>query len=236
MKKASIIFMVWMLVMTLCSCSCEPIETRNYNSMYNITEIKSNNWVYVDTETNVMYWYSGHGYGGGLSPMLNADGTPKIYDAETSKYNVTEIKSNNWVYVDTETNVMYWYSGHGYGGGLSLMLNADGTPKIYDAETSKYNVTEIKSNNWVYVDTETNVMYWYSGHGYGGGLSLMLNADGTPKIYDAETSKYNVTEIKSNNWVYVDTETDVMYWYSGHGYGGGLDVMIDEVGNPKIAN
>ena len=47
---------------------------------------------------------------------------------------------------------------------------------------------------------------------------------------------YNITEIKSNNWVYVDTETNVMYWYSGHGYGGGLDVMIDEIGNPKIAN
>ena len=130
MKKASIIFMVWMLVMTLCSCSCEPIETRNYNSMYNITEIKSNNWVYVDTETNVMYWYSGHGYGGGLSLMLNADGMPKIYDAETSKYNVTEIKSNNWVYVDTETDVMYWYSGHGYGGGLDVMIDEVGNPKI----------------------------------------------------------------------------------------------------------
>ena len=132
MKKASIILMVSMLIMLLCSCSSEPTQSRTYDSMYNITEIKSNNWVYVDTETNVMYWYSGHGYGGGLSPMLNADGTPKIYDAETSKYNVTEIKSNNWVYVDTETNVMYWYSGHGYGGGLSLMLNADGTPKTYD--------------------------------------------------------------------------------------------------------
>ena len=130
MKKASVLLMVSMLIVLLCSCSSEQPQSRTYDSMYDITEIKSNSWVYVDTETNVMYWYSGHSYGGGLSIMLNADGSPKLYDKETSKYDVTEIKSNNWVYVDTETNVMYWYSGHGYGGGLSPMLDQSGTSKI----------------------------------------------------------------------------------------------------------
>ena len=150
--------------------------------MYNINEIESNDWVYVDTETNVMYWYSEHIQAGGLSVMLNADGSPKTYDAETSKYKVTEIESNDRVYVDTETNVMYWYSGHIQAGGLSVMLNADGSPKTYDAETSKYKVTEIESNDRVYVDTETNVMYWYSGHIQAGGLSVMLNENRTPKL------------------------------------------------------
>ncbi len=45
-----------------------------------------------------------------------------------------------------------------------------------------YNINEIESNDWVYVDTETNVMYWYDGHGYGGVLTLMLNIDGRPKL------------------------------------------------------
>ena len=93
MKKASVLLMVSMLIVLLCSCSSEQPQSRTYDSMYDITEIKSNSWVYVDTETNVMYWYSGHGYGGGLSIMLNADGSPKLYDKETSKYDVTEIKS-----------------------------------------------------------------------------------------------------------------------------------------------
>lgn len=79
MKKASFFMvLVCMLIMTLCLCSSEPIETRTYNSMYSITEIGSSERIYIDTETNVMYWYDGHGYGGGLTLMLNADKTPKL--------------------------------------------------------------------------------------------------------------------------------------------------------------
>ena len=182
MKMASFIGLVCVLSITLCSCFSEPIETRTYNSVYNITEISSSARIYVDTETNVMYWYDSHGYGGGLTVMLNADGTPKLYNSETSKYDATEISSSARIYVDTETNVMYWYDSHGYGGGLTVMFNADGTPKLYNSETSKYDATEISSSARIYVDTETNVTYWYDSHGYGGGLMVMLNADGTPKL------------------------------------------------------
>lgn len=78
MKKASAIFMMSMLILFLCSCFSEPIEIRNYDSMYRIVEIKSNNWVYVDSETNVMYWYTGHGYGGGLSIMFDENSNSKL--------------------------------------------------------------------------------------------------------------------------------------------------------------
>lgn len=37
----------------------------------------------------------------------------------------------------------------------------------------------------IYVDKDTNVMY-IKGHGGGGTFTVMLNADGTPKIWQGE--------------------------------------------------
>jgi hypothetical protein len=41
----------------------------------------------------------------------------------------------------------------------------------------------------IYVDKETNVMYWYIYGGYHAGLTVMLNSDGTPMLYDFENNK-----------------------------------------------
>lgn len=40
----------------------------------------------------------------------------------------------------------------------------------------------------IYADKDTGVMYLFVGGGYecGGGLTVMFNADGTPKIWDCE--------------------------------------------------
>lgn len=38
----------------------------------------------------------------------------------------------------------------------------------------------------IYADKDTGVMYLYIGIGSGGGLTVMLNADGTPKIWQGE--------------------------------------------------
>lgn len=40
----------------------------------------------------------------------------------------------------------------------------------------------------IYADKDTGVMYLFVGGGYkeGGGLTVMLNADGTPKIWNGE--------------------------------------------------
>ncbi len=106
---------VCMLSMFLCSCSDVVNEEREieYSSMYN--------------EINVMYWYYTSGRGGGLTPMLNADGTPKLYDETTSQYSVR--KMGGICFVDTETNVIYWYYRSGYGGGLTPILKENG-PKL----------------------------------------------------------------------------------------------------------
>ena len=34
--------------------------------------------ILMDTQTGVHYLYVSHGYGGGLTPLLNADGTPVV--------------------------------------------------------------------------------------------------------------------------------------------------------------
>ena len=34
--------------------------------------------IYVDKETGVNYVYVGNGYGGGLTPLLNRDGSPVV--------------------------------------------------------------------------------------------------------------------------------------------------------------
>ena len=36
----------------------------------------------------------------------------------------------------------------------------------------------------VWVDNETGVEYFYKGDGYSGGLSVLVNADGTPKVWN----------------------------------------------------
>lgn len=41
-------------------------------------------------------------------------------------------------------------------------------------------------NYRIYVDTHTNVMYWEKDDAYGTGLTVMLNADGTPRLYNGE--------------------------------------------------
>lgn len=236
MKKASTILIISILTLLFSSCSIKPSACQPSNKIYSIPQIKPSAFIYVDTETNVMYWFCCHESGGGLSVMLNSDGSPKLYDKKNSKYNATELSSNDLIYVDTETNVMYLYLESKSGGGLSLMLNSDGSPKLFDKKTSKYTVIEISSTNPVYVDTETSVMYLYIKRELGSGLSAMLNASGSPKLYNGESSKYTISEITPNNWFYVDKETNVMYWYSGHTGGGGFSLMLNSDGLPKIYN
>ena len=131
----------------------------------------------------------------------DVDNNTAIYsnNSETQKYNVTEIDSNAHIYVDTETNVMYWCNLQNHGNDISVMLNADGTPKLY-TPLSNYTITEIDSDANIFVDVETNVMYWYATEEYGIGLTVMFNADGSPKLYKS-SSKYNVTKINLNNCI-----------------------------------
>ena len=94
---------------------------------------------------------------------------------EISETGRTSNISTEDIYVDAETGVMYlWQTGY-YKGGLSVMVNADGTPKVYKEDTNTYkNVYNISSED-IYVDAETGVMYlWQTGYYKGGGLSTLF--------------------------------------------------------------
>ena len=38
----------------------------------------------------------------------------------------------------------------------------------------------------LYADKQTNVVYWFTKSGYGQTMTVMLNSDGTPVLYDFE--------------------------------------------------
>lgn len=46
--------------------------------------------------------------------------------------------------------------------------------------------TENFSNTALYVDKQTGVVYWFTHSGYGQTMTVLLNSDGTPVLYDFE--------------------------------------------------
>ena len=49
--------------------------------------------------------------------------------------------------------------------------------------------TENLSNTALYVDKQTGIVYWYTHSGYGQTMTVLLNPDGTPVLYDFEKDK-----------------------------------------------
>jgi hypothetical protein len=41
----------------------------------------------------------------------------------------------------------------------------------------------------LYADKQTGVVYWFSKSGYGHTMTVLLNPDGTPVLYDFEKEK-----------------------------------------------
>lgn len=83
MKKFVAIFMA----IVLCAClfvGCEESEDREYWADTGFVYIESKkhlNYLYYEV-TGVMYVYDDCAYRGGLAPLLNADGTPIIWEGE----------------------------------------------------------------------------------------------------------------------------------------------------------
>lgn len=49
--------------------------------------------------------------------------------------------------------------------------------------------SENLSNTALYVDKQTGIVYWYTHSGYGQTMTVLLNSDGTPVLYDFEKEK-----------------------------------------------
>lgn len=78
---------------------------------------------------------------------------------------------------------------------LSLVGCGEGTTKVrIDTDDANYDVyaeddrfMKIESiNGWIYVDKETKVQYLFVKIGYGGGLTVLVDAEGNPLLYEEE--------------------------------------------------
>ncbi len=53
-------------------------KNNRFEVVYQETGLKSEKTVYVDKETGVKYLFIANGFGGGLTPLLDAEGKPII--------------------------------------------------------------------------------------------------------------------------------------------------------------
>ena len=90
MKKIKLISLIFVLILLFTACntltnSVDATPEPKYIEETMI-EIESGNVdgihyrIIADKETKVMYIFTKAGYGGGLTAMLNSDGTPKLYE------------------------------------------------------------------------------------------------------------------------------------------------------------
>lgn len=49
--------------------------------------------------------------------------------------------------------------------------------------------SEDRISSALYADKQTNVVYWFTKGGYGQTMTVLLNSDGTPILYDFEKEK-----------------------------------------------
>lgn len=98
MKKSIIIILIVaiLVIATIGFCGCDDKKSTNYGSIDNdrFVVIQHNDLktsvfgedeytiVLYDKETKVMYLFVKNGYGGGLTVLVNADGTPMLYEGE----------------------------------------------------------------------------------------------------------------------------------------------------------
>ena len=82
--KKKILFILLLLimpVMLLCGCVSEESETNGGADRFKKVHYENCD-ILIDRETKVMYLCRISGYGGGLTVMLNADGTPMLWEGE----------------------------------------------------------------------------------------------------------------------------------------------------------
>lgn len=67
-----------------------------------------------------------------------------------------------------------------------LIAGCSDTENVSAGQDNTMVLVESELNYSIYADKDTGVMYLYIGSVSGGGLTVMLNADGTPKIWQGE--------------------------------------------------
>ena len=88
MRKIILTTMAFLLLFSMFGCDApQALNNSEYNVRYVDNQYVSmeliwqadRNFVYRDRTTNVLYLVVGGYNGGGITPILNSDGTPKLY-------------------------------------------------------------------------------------------------------------------------------------------------------------
>lgn len=81
-KRIAVLAMAVLLAMMCAACSKAntPIKDRFVVVQQDDQQLSGKYYILADRETGVQYLYICSGYGRGITPILNADGTPQIYD------------------------------------------------------------------------------------------------------------------------------------------------------------
>lgn len=66
-------------------------------------------------------------------------------------------------------------------------LSADVSDATYEIHSEDDRFMKIDSiNGWIYVDKETKAQYLFVKRGNGGGLTVLVDAEGNPLLYEEE--------------------------------------------------
>ena len=83
MKKMLVIALAMILIVALAGCGIkEETPGKQYDTGFRVLERydgELGSFVVYDVNTGVMYWINYHG---GVTPIINADGSPRIWEGE----------------------------------------------------------------------------------------------------------------------------------------------------------
>ena len=88
MKKFLLAAICAMSVVGVASCADDDmighqfIKNSKYFNNEVVEKIQSQEYILRDIDTNVLYYAVTGKYGSGITPILNPDGTPKLYEKE----------------------------------------------------------------------------------------------------------------------------------------------------------
>ena len=82
MKKLISLVLALVLIFALVGCTGASSENETTSDRFVRVYSEYQNCIYVDSETNVMYFWHSGGYNGGLSVMLDENGDPLLWEGD----------------------------------------------------------------------------------------------------------------------------------------------------------
>ena len=82
MKKFISLVLALILIFALVGCTGANSDNETISDRFVRVYSEYSNCIYVDSETNVMYFWHSGGYSGGLSVMLDKNGDPLLWEGD----------------------------------------------------------------------------------------------------------------------------------------------------------